>query len=130
MTTRSRRLPSAPGGADGGLLSLEFALVVPVLFVLVFVLFELTGVARDALAVQNAAREGARVAATHAGDTEVRRAVTEALDGRVASVTVSPRLRRTGQLVRVEVHLPTRSARLASTTLRARATARVEPVVR
>lgn len=119
----------APARADRGSLSLEFALLVPVLFVLLVLVFQALVVARDALAIQHAAGEGARVAATNASDREVVAAVRAALDGRAATVSVLPSFRRAGSLVHVEVTV-TSGAPPLTTPLSARASMRVEPVVR
>ncbi len=108
-------------------MSLELALSVPALFLILMVLFHGLVLARDVLIAQGAARDGARVAATTTDDRAVRRAVDVALDGRDATVTVGPR-RGVGQLVRVEVTLRTRAGR-GSTTVTASATSVVEPGV-
>lgn len=112
---------------ERGVVSLELALSVPALFLILMVLFHGLVLARDVLIAQGAARDGARVAATTTDDRAVRRAVDVALDGRDATVTVGAR-RGVGQLVRVEVTLRTRAGR-GSTTVTASATSVVEPGV-
>jgi Flp pilus assembly protein TadG len=108
-----------------GSISLELALAVPALFLLLLLVMHAAVLARDALLVQSAAREGARVAATTVDDRLVRRAVVGSLDGRAAEVSVSER-RVPGQLVRVEVRYRSAAGRMRP-TLTARATSTVEP---
>lgn len=112
---------------ERGVVSLELALTVPALFLILTVLFHGLVFARDALIAQSAARDGARVAATTTDDRAVRRAVDTALGGRDAHVTVGPR-RSVGQTVRVEVTLRSRAGR-GQTTVTATATSVVEPGV-
>ncbi len=85
-----------------GSLTLEFALAVPVLALLVLATLQVTVLGRDALLVHEAARAGARVAATTLSDAEVHRAVATVLGGRASQVEVTPR-RRPGDLVTVTV---------------------------
>ncbi len=114
--------------SEVGSLSLELALTVPALFLLMLVVFHAAVYARDALLVQDAARRGARVAATTLDDGAVAAAVRDALDGRDAAVTVRPSTRRAGDLVRVTVTLQSRiMARAAPLT--ATAVTAVEPGV-
>ncbi len=119
---RSRR------SAHDGSLSLELALTVPALFLLMLVVFHAAAYARDALLTQDAARRGARVAATSLDDGAIRTAVRDALDGRSAEVTVHPSARRAGDVVRVTVTLQSRVVPGAP-PLTARAVAAVEPGV-
>ena len=109
-------------------MSLEYALAVPALFLLVLLVLHAAVLGRDALLVQSAAREGARVAATTRSDTAVRSAVQRALDGRRATVRVAPRTRTAGDLVRVEVALRSRAGR-GTVILRGQAATVVEPSV-
>lgn len=111
-----------------GTVSLELALAVPALFLLVLLVLHAAVLGRDAVLVQAAARDGARVAATTTSDPAVRSAVTEALDGRAATVTVVPAARRPGHVVRVTVTLRSRAGR-GGTELRGVAAAVVEPGV-
>lgn len=120
------QLPAAT--AQDGVLSLELALTVPALFLLVLVVFYAAVYARDALLVQDAARRGARVAATTLDDGAVVTAVREALDGRTATVTVRPSTRRAGDLVRVTVTLQSQVIPRAG-SLTATAVTAVEPGV-
>lgn len=115
-------------GGEHGVLSLELALTVPLVFLLVLVIFHATAVARDAIAVQDAARVGARAAATTTSHDAVVAAVSEALGGREAGVGVVPRDRRPGDLTRVTVTLRS-DLGFRRVRLRATAVATVEPGV-
>lgn len=92
----------------GGSVSLELALTVPALALLVLVVLHAAVYARDALLVQAAAQRGARVAATTTDDATVAAAVRDALDGRDAAVTVTAR-GPVGQPVRVQVTMRSRA---------------------
>jgi Flp pilus assembly protein TadG len=116
---------AGPTRCDRGSLSLELALAVPALFLLLMLVMHAAVLARDALLVQSAAREGARVAATTVDDRLVRAAVVGALDGRAAEISVTER-RAPGQLVRVEVRYRSTAGRMRP-TLTAGATSTVEP---
>ena len=126
--TRRHRRGRARAASERGALSLELALTVPALFLILMVLFHGLVLARDALIAQAAARDGARVAATTTDDRAVRRTVEVALDGRDATVSVTPR-RGVGQIVRVEVTLRSRAGR-GTTMVTGTATSVVEPGVR
>lgn len=125
--TRSAAAPARSPEVEAGSLSLELALTVPALFLLLLVVLHGAVYARDALLVQAAAQRGARVAATTADDPAVIAAVHDALDGRAATVEVTPR-RRDGALVHVTVTLRSRAGR-GTATVTARAAAAVEPGV-
>jgi hypothetical protein len=115
--------------AETGALSLEAVLVLPVLALLVIGLLGVVGVVRDVLVLHEAARVGARAAATTSGAAPVVRAVEQAVPELPdVRVTVTPTTRRDGDLVRVLVEV---DRRLGPVTHRLRATtvARVEPVV-
>lgn len=114
--------------SEHGSLSLELALTVPALFLLMLVVFHAAVYARDALLVQDAARRGARVAATSLDDEVITAAVRDALDGRPAAVTVGPPARRAGDVVRVTVTLQSRVVPGAA-PLSATSVAAVEPGV-
>jgi Flp pilus assembly protein TadG len=109
-------------------LSLESVLLLPVLALLVLGLLEVAGLARDVLVAHEAARAGARVAATTSGVEPVVRAAREAAPEVELDVSVSPATRRDGDLARVTV---TVRRRVAGTGMpvRASAVARVEPAV-
>ena len=124
----ARDVPPGTAGPDAGSLSLEFALVIPVVFVLVMLVFHAAVYARDALVAQDAARAGARSAATTTSDDAVVEVVRAAVDGRAVDVVVTPSLRRSGQLVSVAVTLTSRAG-LGTTTVTVRAVAVVEPGV-
>jgi hypothetical protein len=115
--------------AETGALSLEAVLVLPALAMLVMGLLGAVGVVRDVLVLHEAARVGARAAATTSGAAPVVRAVEQAVPELPdVRVTVTPTTRRDGDLVRVLVEV---DRRLGPVTHRLRATtvARVEPVV-
>ncbi len=95
---------------QGGSVSLELALTVPALALLVLIVLHAAVYARDALLVQAAAQRGARVAATTTDDGAVISAVLDALDGRDAAVTVTAR-GRVGQPIRVRVTMRSRAGR-------------------
>ncbi|MCA1713463.1 MAG: pilus assembly protein [Actinobacteria bacterium] len=121
-------VPPRAAPRDGGSLSLEFALVVPVVFVLVMLVFHAAVYARDGLVAQDAARAGARAAATTTSDEAVVAIVEEAVDGRPVDVVITPRARRPGQLVTVAVTLTSRAG-MGTQQVSARAVAVVEPGV-
>jgi hypothetical protein len=121
--------PSSPSRAEAGSLSLESVLLLPVVALLVLGLLGAVGIVRDVLVLHEAARAGARVAATTTGTEPVIRAAREAapeLPG--LRVVVTPSTRRDGDLARVRVEL---ERRLGPVThrLRASTVARVEPAV-
>jgi Flp pilus assembly protein TadG len=110
---------------DDGVLSLELALTVPALFLLLLVVFHGAVYTRDALIVQGAAREGARVASTTSDDAAVAAVVRAALDGREAAVVVTPR-GRPGEVVSVTVSMRSRAGR-GGLVVTASAATTVEP---
>lgn len=111
------------------MLSLEAVLVLPVLALLIVGVLHVAVVVRDVLVIHEAARAGARVAATTTGYAPVAAAARQAapeLPG--LRVSVTPTHRRDGDLVRVEV-TTIRPVGPVRHELRARAVARVEPTV-
>lgn len=69
-TRRSMRLgPSRRGRGEGGASALEFALVVPVLLLIIFGIIEFGFMFQAQLALTHAAREGARLASVGKYDT-------------------------------------------------------------
>jgi len=128
VPARPRGAGPATGG-EAGALSLEAVMVLPILALLALGLLEVVGVARDVLMLHEAARAGARAAATTTGVGPVESAVREAVPEVPLQVRVSPESRRDGDLVRVEVGLD-RQVGPVTHRLRARAVARVEPTVR
>ncbi|MDX1620300.1 MAG: TadE/TadG family type IV pilus assembly protein [Nitriliruptorales bacterium] len=115
-------------GDQDGVLSLEFALALPMLLLAVLAALQGLALGRDVLIVHEAARAGARAAATSTGSGAVDAAISEALDGRDADRTISPPERKTGDLVVVTVVL---TSRIGPQELEVSATsaARVEPGV-
>lgn len=108
------------------MVALEFALLVPVVALLLLAVL-LAGVhALDQLTVQDAAAAGARAAATSRDDRSAREAVDEVLDGRPAWVVVSPARRRPGDRVVVRV-TRTRDVGWLTWTVIGEATATTEP---
>lgn len=127
------RQPGHGGGRDGrndaGMLSLEAVLVLPVLALLVIGVLQVAGVVRDVLVLHEAARAGARAAATTSGTAGPAAAARQAAPELAGlTVRVTPAVRRDGDLVRVEVTVR-RSIGPVGHTLRASAVSRVEPAV-
>lgn len=115
--------------AQDGMLSLEAAALFSILALLVVALLEMTGVVRDILVVHEAARVGARAAATTTGTAPVRSAVLDAaeeLEG--VRVQVDPVARGDGDIVTVVVTAQRKFGDFTY-TVRARSVARVEPAV-
>jgi len=119
---------ASPRQREGGSISLEFGLALPAFFLMVLAFLHTVGFARDLVVVQVAAREGARAAAVTRDDAAVHAVVDAAVDGRGARISVSPRQRSTGDLVRVEVVLPTRLP-VGPSTVTGSSVARVEAIV-
>lgn len=117
---------------DTGSAAVEFAIVIPLVIVVLLASVELVSVARLQLEVTNAAREGARRAATDVEPARAVEAVRAALPDAVASnVRVSvTRPHRVGAQAEVTVLLPHRFASALfgglAVELRARAVMRVE----
>lgn len=129
----TRVLPGSPSsarhrGAEDGSLSLEAVMVLPVLALLVLGMLEVAGVVRDVMVVHEAARAGARAAATSTGDAAVSAAARSASPEIDVAVLVDPLRRSDGDVVTVTV---TTDRRIGPVThrIRARAVARVEPAV-
>lgn len=88
-------------GSDDGVVALEFALVLPVVALLLVTILQLMGTARDALSVQSVARQAARAAAlddgaaarswvaAHLPEAVVSVDATEVTAGPVVTVTVT-----------------------------------------
>lgn len=113
---------------QGGVVALEFALLVPVVSLLVFVVI-LAGVhAVDQVAVQDAARGAARAAATSRSEAAAREVAAEALAGRSASLSILPPRRRAGDRFTVTVTW-TRDVGPITWTVRGQAVAVTEPGV-
>jgi Flp pilus assembly protein TadG len=116
-----------PDGA--GQSTVEFALVLPLFFALLVLLFQVALVGRDEVLVVHAARAAAREASVTADPARVRAAATRALPGAVVQVS---RRGRVGEPVEVDVtytsvtDLPVVGAMLPDLTLHARAVMRVE----
>jgi Flp pilus assembly protein TadG len=118
---------------DGGQASVELALVLPLVFILLLGIVQLGLLVRDQILVVHAAREAAREAAVDpAADAAAgAAAASSTLDGARLTVTTSGR-GATGSRVRVEVAyraptgVPIIGAALGDLTLRASATMRVE----
>jgi hypothetical protein len=125
----STALTSRPGSHEAGSLSLESVLLLPVVALLVLGLLGAVGVVRDVLVLHEAARAGARAAATTTGSEPVARAAREAAPELPdLRVVVTPSTRRDGDLARVQVEVDRRLGPV-SHRLRASSVARVEPAV-
>jgi Flp pilus assembly protein TadG len=118
---------------DGGQASVELALVLPLVLVLLLGIVQLGLLVRDQILVVHAAREAAREAAVDPAPDAARQAAaaSSTLDGSRLTVTTSGR-GATGSRVKVEVAykaptgVPLVGAALGDLTLRATATMRVE----
>lgn len=110
------------------MLSLEAVWVLPALALLVVGLVLTLGLVRDVLVLHEAARAGARVAATSTGAEPVIAAARQAAPELELTVHVNPVVRRDGDIVTVRTHT-TRVIGPVRHELSARAVARVEPVV-
>lgn len=97
MSPRSRR--------EEGAVSLEAALLLPFVAIVTLAVLQLVGVARDLLLVHEAARAGARAAATTIDAGSPSDAARAAADGRPVTVRVDPSSRTPGTIVTVEVAL-------------------------
>jgi hypothetical protein len=96
---------------------------------LVLGLLGAVGIVRDVLVLHEAARAGARVAATTTGTDPVARAARQAAPELPdLRVVVTPSTRRDGDLARVQVEVERRLGPV-SHRLRASTVARVEPTV-
>lgn len=96
------------------------------LLVVASALLQVLGFGRDVLLVHEAARAGARAAATTLSDERVAAVAREAAGGMELSVTVSPADRGPGDLAEVEVRWTSRLGPLRP-EVGARAVAQVEP---
>jgi Flp pilus assembly protein TadG len=67
--------------SDGGSAVVEFALLLPILFLVLLATVQVGVIARDQLVLTQAARAGAREAAVSLDDAEVRQATLEASPG-------------------------------------------------
>jgi hypothetical protein len=120
---------SAGDAGQAGVLSLEAVWLLPALALLVVGLVLTLGLVRDVLLLHEAARAGARTAATTTGAEPVVIAARQAAPELDLTVHVHPVARRDGDLVTVRTHT-TRVIGPIRHELSARAVARVEPVVR
>ena len=124
---RSRR-------GDGGQASVELALLLPVVLVLLLAVLQVGLLARDVVLVTHAAREGARAAATDPDPAVARAAAlaSSGLDPSRLTVTTVVTGDDTARRVRVEVAyraptaVPLVGTLLADRTIRTSATMRVE----
>lgn len=110
------------------MVTLEAAMGMAVVLLLVLLLLHVLAFGRDLLLVHEAARAGARAAATTSSEDEIVRVARAAADGTPVTVTVSPRGRRAGDLATVEVRWTSTVGPLRP-TVRARAVARTEAVI-
>lgn len=129
---RPRRRPTERG--DRGQASVELALLLPVVVLLLLAVLQVGLLARDVVLVTHASREAARAAATDPEPGAARAAAnaSSGLDPDRLDVTVSGR-GAAGSRVRVEVTyqaqtgVPLIGALLGDRTIRSTATMRVEP---
>lgn len=126
---RPRRAPAE----DDGQASVELALLLPVVVLLLLAVLQVGLLARDVVLVTHASREAARAAATDPDPGAARVAATSSsgLDGDRLAVAVSDR-GTAGSRVRVELtyraetRVPLIGALLGDRTIRSSATMRVE----
>ena len=125
---------TTPRRSDRGQASVELALLLPVVLLLLLAVLQVGLLARDVVLVTHAAREGARAAATDAHPGRARSAAlaSSGLDPARMTVTSSVTGHDDDRRVRVEVAyraptaVPLVGALLADRTLRTAATMRVE----
>jgi Flp pilus assembly protein TadG len=91
--------------AARGSVSVEFAAVLPLVAVSMLLVAQIALLVSEQLAVQHAAREGARAAAVWNDDDRARTAALDAgnLDASRTTITISPSSREVGTPVRVEI---------------------------
>jgi Flp pilus assembly protein TadG len=129
-TTAERSAPRTSfGGDERGVLSLEAVMLLPVLALLVVGLVQTATLLRDVLLVHEAARAGARAAATSTGTAAPVDAAERAAPELDLVVIVTPPERVDGDLASVSV-TARRTLGPVEHTVRATAVARVEPAVR
>ena len=105
---RNRRRWGARRGAHptAGQATVELALVLPLLFLLLMAVFQVAVVARDQVLAVQAARAAAREAAVGAGHGRVQGAARDVLGGAVVDVTTPGQI---GEPVVVRVHYKSRT---------------------
>ena len=113
-------------GREEGAVSLEAALLLPFVALVTLAVLQMAGVARDLLLVHEAARAGARAAATALDAERPTAAAHAAADGRPVEVRIQPAPWAPGSLVTVEVELAGRFGPIPY-TVDASAVAEVEP---
>jgi Flp pilus assembly protein TadG len=126
--------PRRGADRDGGQATVELALLLPVVVILLLVVLQVGLVARDVVLVTHASREGARAAATdpHPGAAQEAALASSGLDPARLQVVVHGD-RDPGSRVRVEVtyraetSVPLIGTLLPDRTIRSTATMRVEP---
>jgi Flp pilus assembly protein TadG len=130
MAAHSRRGARSPARPDtAGQSTVEFALVLPLFFGLLVLVFQIALVGRDEILVVHAARAAVREASVTTDRARIAAAATRTLPGAVVRVT---RRGRVGEPVEVDVtytsetDLPLVGAMLPDLTLHGRAVMRVE----
>ncbi|HWU06840.1 MAG TPA: TadE family type IV pilus minor pilin [Streptomyces sp.] len=118
---RSSEVPRSGRDADGGAVTAEAAMTLPVLVAFVLALVWALVAASDQIRCVDAARAGARAAARSEPEDAVRSVAQEAAPGK-ARIAVE----RAGGLWRVRVEAPTPGPGLLSLTLSAEAVASAE----
>lgn len=124
---------TGPRGREGGQATVELALLLPVIVVLLLVILQIGLIARDVVLVTHAAREAARAAAVDSAPGAARAAAEDAggLQGDRLTVRATGR-GEAGSRVRVRItyraptEVPIVGALIGDRTLRAEATMRVE----
>lgn len=94
--------PWPPGNQSRGQATVEFALLLPVVVVLLMTVIQVGVLVRARIMVTHAARESARVAAVGSPNAEITRAAV--VSGGLAPNRVSVEVRPNGEVVTVVVH--------------------------
>ncbi|NLP50797.1 TadE family protein [Bacillus sp. RO1] len=87
----------------------EFALIVPLILLLLFGMFDIGRVLFSAVALEHAAREGARVASVGKTNAEVIASINNAttgLDTSLVSVSISTEARNSGENIEIYLSYP------------------------
>ncbi|QFT88466.1 TadE-like protein [Bacillus sp. THAF10] len=87
----------------------EFALILPLILFLLFGMFDMGRVLFAAIALEHAAREGARVASVGKSNSEVITSINNAttgLDSNSVSISISSTARIPGENIEIEISYP------------------------
>lgn len=87
----------------------EFALIVPLVLLLLFGMFDIGRILFSSVALEHAAREGARVASVGKSNSDVMSSITNAttsLERNKLNVSISTEERNSGENVEIELKYP------------------------